>query len=150
MPSVPLQKVSAHVQIYGGIGKLNLVHEYMNKRDDTIECRFTFPVHKEMAVCSLTIVTDGREMEAKIVPKEKAREKYEDALGSGDSAYLLHYDSDQQDLLTMNIGNLKSGTSVTVKLGILMKLEVVDKSWTLILSPTFTPRFANKSDGRAY
>lgn len=39
----------------------------------------------------------------------------------------------------MKIGNFEPGRKVTVKLGILHKLEVVDKSWTLRLSPTFTP-----------
>ena len=47
----------------------------------------------------------------------------------------------------MNIGNLQPDRSLTVQLDIVTKLEVVDKSWGLLLSPTFTPLFVNKVQG---
>ena len=59
-----------------------------------------------MAVCSLTVITDDKEIEAKIMPTEKAKEKYDDALASGNAAYNLNYDKKSQDLLTMQLGNL--------------------------------------------
>ena len=96
-----------------------------------------------MAVAGLRVVTEERELNAKILPKEKGHEKYEDAISSGDAAYLLQYDKDHQDLLTMNIGNLQPDRSLTLHLDIVAKLEVVDKSWALLLSPTFTPLFLN-------
>lgn len=45
----------------------------------------------------------------------------------------------------MKIGNLLPGKAVTVRLGIVAKLEVVDKSYALLLSPTFTPRYVNRA-----
>ena len=144
---IPLQKVAAKVQIYGGIAKIALIHEYKNTSKDTIETKFTFAVDPEMAVAGLTVITEERELKAKILPKEKGQEKYDDAVSSGDAAYLLQYDKDQQDLLTMNIGNLQPGRSLTVQLDIVAKLEVVDKSWGLLLSPTFTPLFVNRVQG---
>ena len=100
-----------------------------------------------MAVAGLTVVTEEKELRAKIMTKEKGKEKYEDAISLGDAAYLVTYDKDQQDLLTMNIGNLQPDKSLTVQLDIVTKLEVVDKSWGLLLSPTFTPLFVNKVQG---
>ena len=78
-------------------------------------------------------------MEAKITQKEKGEEKYGDALSSRDAAYLVTYDQEQQDLLSMSIGNLPPGKSLTLQLDVVTKLAVVDKSWGLLLSPTFTP-----------
>lgn len=46
----------------------------------------------------------------------------------------------------MNIGNLMPDKSLTVKLSLVQKLEVFDKSWLLSLSPTFTPRYYNKAN----
>ena len=83
-------------------------------------------------------------MEAKITQKEKGEEKYGDALSSRDAAYLVTYDQEQQDLLSMSIGNLPPGKSLTLQLDVVTKLAVVDKSWGLLLSPTFTPLFVSK------
>lgn len=143
--AIPLKKVNAKVQIYGGVAKLDLEHEYTNTSKDVLETKFTFPVDPDMAVCSLTIVTEEKELQAKIMKKEKAEEKYDDAISSGDAAYMLQYDKDTQDLLTMKIGALLPEKSVTVKLGVVIKLEVVDKSYALLLSPTFTPRYVNRA-----
>lgn len=38
--------------------------------------------------------------------KEKAEQKYSDAIASGKGAYKANYDEDQQELLQMTIGNL--------------------------------------------
>ena len=45
----------------------------------------------------------------------------------------------------MHIGNLLPGRRLTVKLGILLRLEVVDKSFALLLSSAFVPHAVNRS-----
>lgn len=45
----------------------------------------------------------------------------------------------------MKIGNFEPDKQITVKLGILQKLDVFDKSWMLRLSPTFTPYYQSKA-----
>ena len=67
-----------------------------------------------MAVTGLRVITEERELIAKIMPKEKGEEKYGDALSSRDAAYLVTYDQEQQDLLSMSIGNLPPGKSLTL------------------------------------
>lgn len=94
-----------------------------------------------MTVTKLLIQTEEKEFTAKLMPKEKAAEEYEDAMAAGDTAYKLDYD--QQEILTMKIGNFEPDKRITVKIGILHKLDVSDKSWTLRLSPTFTPYFSS-------
>lgn len=49
---------------------LELEHHYLNKSDSTLESKFTFPVDPEMAVSSLTVITEDRELEAKILEKD--------------------------------------------------------------------------------
>ena len=87
--------MAAKVQIYGGIAKIALTHEYKNATKDTLETKFTFAVDPEMAVAGLTVITEEKELKAKILAKEKGKEKYEDAVSSGDAAYLVTYDKDQ-------------------------------------------------------
>ena len=64
---IPLQKVAAKVQIYEGIAKIALTHQYKNATNQTIETKFTFPIDPEIAVAALTIITEERELKAKIV-----------------------------------------------------------------------------------
>ena len=75
--------------------------------------------------------------------KEKAEQKYSDAIASGKGAYKANYDEDQQELLQMTIGNLQPKRSLRLQLSFLQNLEVFDKSWALSLSPTFAPSFCN-------
>ncbi len=102
-----------------------------------------------MAVTGLRVETEGRELKGIIMAKEKAQEKYDDALAGGHAAYKVEYDEDAQDLLTMQIGNLLPGKEVSLRLDLLQTLEVFDKSWMLALSPTLTPCFLNKARAEA-
>ena len=138
---VPLAHIGAKVKIFGGIAAIELTHTYLNKSKHLLETTFSFPVDPSMTVTKLLIQTEEKEFTAKLMPKEKAAEEYEDAMAAGDTAYKLDYD--QQEILTMKIGNFEPDKRITVKIGILHKLDVSDKSWTLRLSPTFTPYFSS-------
>ena len=100
-----------------------------------------------MALTRLLVETEERELEGVIMAKEKAQQKYDDALAGGKAAYKVEYDKDAQDLLTMDIGNLLPQKKITVKLTLLQSLDVFDKSWMLSLSPTLTPSFTNHAIG---
>ena len=102
-----------------------------------------------MALTRLVVETEDRELEARIMPKEKAQEKYDDAIAGGKAAYKVEYDKDAQDLVTMDIGNLLPQKKITVRLTLLQSLEVFDKSWVLSLSPTLTPTFTNSAKAAA-
>lgn len=69
---IPLKNTAARVQIYDGVAKIELQHDYANKSDQTLETSFEFPVSPDCAVTSLVIVTKDKEIEAKIVAREKA------------------------------------------------------------------------------
>ncbi len=139
---VPLKGVSARVQIFDGIGKVELEHVYRNTSEQNFETSFRFPIGKKCAVTKLVVVTEDQELEAKIVGREKAAQKYEDATARGNAAYKLEYDKDDENgLLVMNIGNLLPKRELTIRLTMLVRLPIFDKSWALILSPSMTPRF---------
>ena len=59
--------MSAKVQIYGGIAKIALTHQYKNTGKDILKTRFTFPVDPDMAVAGLTVTTPEKELIATIL-----------------------------------------------------------------------------------
>lgn len=57
----------------------------------------------------MVIRIGDREIVSKIMPKEKAQEKYDDAVSSGKGAAMLQENEKFKDLLKMNIGNILPG-----------------------------------------
>ena len=48
----------------------------------------------------------------------------------------------------LNLGAVKPGKEVLLEMCITATLEVIDKSWGLVLSPSLTPLFRNAVQGQ--
>jgi hypothetical protein len=78
---------------------------------DTLETEFRFPVEESAAITSLVIkLENGREIEARVMDKEKAEETYQDSIASGHTPYLAQKTGNDQ--MTLFVGNLAPNTSV--------------------------------------
>ena len=62
-------------------------------------------------------VIDDRVIETKVMKKEKAQERYEDAIASGNAAVLAER-TKKQETMTIKLGNLLPGQEATLKLHI--------------------------------
>jgi len=67
------------------------------------------PVDPDMVVNNLTIKIGDKEIEAKVMEKEKAQEKYDDAVSSGKAAVMAQYSKKADDIMQLNIGNVLPG-----------------------------------------
>ena len=79
---------------------------YINWGTNPLEETFLFPIDPDVVVSKLIIEIDDKVIEGKIIEKGKAKEKYEDAIASGNSAVLVQEDSERKDVLRMDIGNI--------------------------------------------
>ena len=60
----------------------------------------------------MIVTLDDKVIESKLLEKEKATEKYEDAIASGNSAFLMK--EDKNKLIELVVGNINPGQKVKV------------------------------------
>jgi hypothetical protein len=80
---------------------------------DAIEAEYRFPMDETTAVVGLTIrLSDGREIETRVMDKERSREKYEDAVASGHTGYMAT--RSRSGGMVLSIGNLAPSSWVEI------------------------------------
>ncbi len=77
--------------------------------DSPIECTFEFPLEKTSIISKLMAQIDDRVIEAKVKAKEDAKEQYNDAIASGNTAVFAVRDTRKDESIMLILGNLMPG-----------------------------------------
>ena len=124
------------VFIHESLAQIELTQEFLNPenansdniraKDDQklsiapVEVTYRFPKMKNSFISRLTVsIGDDRVIEGKVLEKEKAKEKYDDAIAAGHGAVMLKEDEENQELYEMCLGNIQPGQKALVKINIL-------------------------------
>jgi Ca-activated chloride channel family protein len=73
------------------VASVAIDQEFVNTGGGMIEVEYMFPVPPDAAVDSMTLVVDGKEFAAKLLPADEARRIYEDIVRSKKDPALLEY-----------------------------------------------------------
>jgi len=73
------------------VASVAIDQEFVNTGQRAIEVEYLFPVPPSAAIDSMTLVVDGKEMAAKLLPAEEARRIYESIVRSKKDPALLEY-----------------------------------------------------------
>jgi Ca-activated chloride channel family protein len=73
------------------VASVAIDQEFVNTGGRMIEVEYLFPVPPDAAVDSMTLVVDGKEFAAKLLPADEARRIYEDIVRSKKDPALLEY-----------------------------------------------------------
>lgn len=105
---VPLQDVTINGSLEAGHAILDVQLTYSNIGDENpIECTFEFPLEKTTVVSQLIAQIDDKVIEAKIKGKEEAKQEYDDAMASGNTAVYAERDKKKkEESITLLLGNL--------------------------------------------
>jgi len=76
------------VKVTNVIAVIDIVQTYYNHSENPLEVTLMFPVEKDHALGKLNIQIGDDIIEGKILNKEKAEEKYEDAIAGGNTAVM--------------------------------------------------------------
>ena len=87
---------------------------YKNNNKAPVELSIIYPLKKEINFRKFTINVNGKKSVSKIYPKEKAEEKYSDAMAGGNIGILSKYAEEEPNSYSINIGNV--GPDATVEL----------------------------------
>ena len=90
-----------------------------------------------MISCVATL--EGKEIKAKVKPKEKAEQMYLDAIKEKKTAFLLQ--ELQEDIFHLKIGHLSAGAGCQVKISYMTELMVDSGKTRLTVPTTIAPRY---------
>ncbi|XP_045070169.1 von Willebrand factor A domain-containing protein 5A isoform X2 [Coregonus clupeaformis] len=145
---VPLKSIAVEVSVQGHVATVSSTLQYENQEKSPLEAIFVFPLPGEAAVCRFSAKIGQTEVVAEVQEKQKAQEQYDDALSSGQQAFLLEESDESPDVFKLSVGSLPPGEKASVSLDYVTELAVqADDSLRLCLPAVLNPRYQPQDSG---
>ncbi|XP_036820662.1 von Willebrand factor A domain-containing protein 5A isoform X1 [Oncorhynchus mykiss] len=139
---VPLKSIAVEVSVQGHVATVSSTLQYENQEQSPLEAIFVFPLPGEAAVCRFSTKIGQTEVVAEVQEKQKAQEQYDDALSSGQQAFLLEESDESPDVFKLSVGSLPPGEKASVSLDYVTELSVqADDGLRLCLPAVLNPRY---------
>ena len=140
---IPLESINIHVDVQGFTAHVVASMKYSNKEENPIEAIYIFPLDEQAAVCGFQATIDGRTIIAEVQEKQEARDTYDDAISSGESAFLLEESDESSDIFQISVGNLPPKKEALVELRFVTELSVEAEGRVVFVLPTvLNPRYS--------
>ncbi|KAL9954878.1 hypothetical protein ACROYT_G042463 [Oculina patagonica] len=145
---VPLESINIQVDVQGFTAHVLATMKYTNKDENPIEAIYIFPLDEQAAVCGFQATIDGRTIVAEVQEKQEARDTYDDAISSGQSAFLLEESDESSDIFQISVGNLPPKKEAIVELRFVTELAVEAEGRVFFVLPTvLNPRYSPQESG---
>lgn len=141
--TIPLTGVRLRARIHGSFSHVTVVQSYENREDVPLEAVYVFPLEEGSAVCGFRVTIDGRRLRGKVLPRDEAFDRYDDAMADGHGAFLL--DQERPNIFTASVGNVLPGQKVEVELTYLAELPREGDGIRLMIPTTVSPRYVPES-----
>ena len=82
-----------------------VIQYFTNKLEKPLELTVSFPLKPEIQLIKFIISIGSKTVMSKVLPKEKAEEKYSDAISSGNTGFLSTFNESYSNY-TINVGNV--------------------------------------------
>uniref|UniRef100_A0A8C8IM72 von Willebrand factor A domain containing 5A n=1 Tax=Oncorhynchus tshawytscha TaxID=74940 RepID=A0A8C8IM72_ONCTS len=145
---LPLKSIAVEVSVQGHVATVSSTLQYENQEQSPLEAIFVFPLPGEAAVCRFSAKIGQTEVVAEVQEKQKAQEQYDDALSSGQQAFLLEESDESPDVFKLSVGSLPPGEKASVSLDYVTELAVqADDGLRLCLPAVLNPRYQPQDSG---
>ncbi|XP_043974860.1 von Willebrand factor A domain-containing protein 5A-like isoform X2 [Gambusia affinis] len=139
---VPLKGIDAQLEVKDHVATLVSTLNYENKEDKPLEAVFVFPLPGDAAVCHFSAQIGKTHIVAEVKEKQQAQEEYDDALSSGQQAFLLEESDESPDIFSLKVGRLPPGESASIRLEYVTELAVqADDGLRFCLPAVLNPRY---------
>ncbi|XP_032401502.1 von Willebrand factor A domain-containing protein 5A-like isoform X1 [Xiphophorus hellerii] len=139
---VPLKSIDAQLEVKDHVATLVSTLNYENKEDKPLEAVFVFPLPGDAAVCHFSAQIGETHIVAEVKEKQQAQEEYDDALSSGQQAFLLEESEQSPDIFSLKVGRLPPGESASIRLEYVTELAVqADDGLRFCLPAVLNPRY---------
>ncbi|KAK2846959.1 hypothetical protein Q5P01_009958 [Channa striata] len=140
--NVPLKSIDVELEVRDHVATVVSTLNYENKEDKPLEAVFVFPLPGDAAVCHFSAKIGQTEIVAEVKEKQQAREEYDDALSSGQQAFLLEESDQSPDIFSLSVGSLPPGESASIRLEYVTELAVqADDGLRFCLPAVLNPRY---------
>jgi hypothetical protein len=136
---VPLKHQEIIVTVDNSIAVIDLVQTFQNDKSYPMEVSLKFPTEADHTLSNLTIQIGENIIEGKILKKEKAKEKYEDAIAGGNTAVMAEEKEDEKDVVSLKVGNLLAGQEAIIRFKFTTILKVEMGAYVLKIPQSFFP-----------
>ena len=101
---------------------------FSNPLDSPIELSITFPILNEISLSKFTVTIGEKIIVSKVLTKEKAKEKYNDSISSGNTGIISTYKESLKYYL-VNIGNILSKQKIKLSTSFIQMIGSNDMSY---------------------
>ena len=116
-----------------------LIQFFTNPLDNAIELSISFPIKEEISLTKFVVTIGEKMVISKVMKKEKAEEKYEDSIASGNQGFISRY-NEEMTSYTVNIGNINPKQKVKLNAIFIQMIGSQDMSYEFNIMekyPTF-------------
>uniref|UniRef100_A0A8C2JIT3 VIT domain-containing protein n=1 Tax=Cyprinus carpio TaxID=7962 RepID=A0A8C2JIT3_CYPCA len=136
--------ISVQVLVQDHVATVSSTLQYVNEEERPLEALFVFPLPADAAVCHFSAKIGEQEIVAEVQDRETARDRYDDAVSSGQQAFLLEESSESPDVFRLSVGCLSAGQNAAVTIIYVTELAVQDDHslrfcLPAVLNPRYTP-----------
>ncbi|BBO31731.1 VIT domain-containing protein [Lacipirellula parvula] len=89
--SYQIESLEVDAKLSGSTARVQVSQTFKNTGSGQIEAQFLFPLPYDGAIDQLTLLVDGKEYPAKLLPKDDARRRYEEIVRSNRDPALLEW-----------------------------------------------------------
>ncbi len=89
--SYKIKELDVHVKLLEPVAKVQVSQSFVNTGSAQMEVCFVFPLPYDGAIDQLTLLVDGKEFPAKLLPKDQARQAYETIVRKNRDPALLEW-----------------------------------------------------------
>jgi Ca-activated chloride channel family protein len=138
--ALPLESAALRVDARAGVARAVLEQRFKNDSTVPMRVTYTLPLPADAAVSGFRFRVGDRTIEGTIDKKQRARERFEEALANGQTAAIL--EQERTSLFTQEIGNVPPGATVVCEVEIDQKLRWLDEgSWEWRFPLAAAPRY---------
>ena len=116
---------------------------FTNELENPIELTILFPIIEKLSLSKFVVTIDKKIIVSKVMPKEKAEEKYNDSLASGNVGFISRYQEDNK-AYSVNIGNLQPKKRIELKSVFIQMIDSNDLSYQFDIMESY-PAFHYKA-----
>lgn len=121
--------------------KTNITQYYVNYLNEPIELVLYFPYNSNIQFSKFTLEMNNKTVISKVIEKEKAKEKFNDAIASGNVGAMASQDDKDQNI-KVNIGNIPKNSIVKLTSEFIQFLKIKDMSYCYTVMKNF-PKFSS-------
>ena len=138
---LPLRSVSVRTELRGATADTSVELTYYNPSEtNPLECTYSFPLDKNTVLAKFEAIIDDRVVKTKIEEKQRAYERYSDAVAGGNTAVLAEKKK-KEEVMAIKLGSLLPNQVATLKYQIISQIEIVGGFYGFKLPTAFYPDY---------